>query len=66
MHKYLKPISDSHSNTNRSSKSYWTNELTCLWKEAKHRERAFLRHSSDDKAMMKANFVFAKHNFYRE
>ena len=42
MHKYLKPISDSHSNTNRSSKSYWTNELTCLWRKAKHRERSFL------------------------
>ena len=63
IHQYLRPISVSLNSTNRSNKSYWSDKLTCLWKEAKQRERAYIKHGNDDKASLKANFVFAQHNF---
>ena len=66
MHQYLRPISVSLSNTNRSSKSYWNNKLTCLWKEAKQREIAYIKHGNDEKASLKAHFVFGQHNFDRD
>ena len=50
---YLRPISVSQCNTNRSCKSYWNKKLICLWKEAKQRERAYIKHGYDDEASLK-------------
>ena len=68
MKTYLKQKPVSHSNNIRSSKPYWNEDLSKLWKEARFREKAYIKikHNNVNRAKLRAGFVCAQHNFDRE
>ena len=66
IHRCLKLKSVSHGIINRSNKPYWNIELSQLWRNAKQKERNYIKHKDTDRVILRAQFVFAQRSFDKE